>query len=314
MKKLTTLVLASALLLTMATGCSNGNTDSSSVLSTSGTESTTINSIALTESSVASEQSTPTSSRTLNVSSTEHVLSVKSEITNTPSAPAQCSHNFSAATCTKASVCTKCGKFNRDALGHSWTEATCTSPMTCSKCGKTEGSALGHSFAQGVCQTCGNADTDYVAYGQVKGQITWQYNKVLGTRGDNGAKILIIPINDNVKTFDNHEAAMFLTGTYDSGIMVTKCDGYGNFDFGSNVPVGKYIALIVSENTNSTERYYDENGWLEEFSMMYENSFSSKDFEKLVSFVGYQKYAYSYFTVEPDDTITITHDFGYTSV
>lgn len=151
-----------------------------------------------------------------------------------------------------------------------------------------------------------------VSKGQVKGQITWQYNKFIGTRGDNGAKVLIIPANDKVKTFDNHEAAMFLTGTYDSGIMVTKCDGYGNFDFG-DVPAGKYIMLIVSQNTNSMERLLDENSWISDFKMYYGDSFSDEDLEKLILFVGYQKYDFDYITVEDGKIVTITHDFGYTA-
>ena len=155
--------------------------------------------------------------------------------------------------------------------------------------------------------------TQIVSKGQVKGQITWQYNKFIGTRGDNGAKVLLIPVNDTVKTFDNHEAAMFLTGTYDSGIMVTKCDGYGNFDFGDDVPTGKYIVLIVSKNTNSMERLLDENSWISYFKDLYGGSFSNEDLEKLILFVGYQKYAFDYITVAENKVINISHDFGYTA-
>ena len=84
-------------------------------------------------------------------------------------------------------------------------------------------------------------------FGQVKGQFTYQYNNYVGTRGDNGAKILLIPKNNDVKSFDNKTAALGVSGEYESGILVKKCDGYGNFDFGDSVPAGEYVCIVISK-------------------------------------------------------------------
>ena len=53
-----------------------------------------------------------------------------------------CEHNFSNATCTSPSTCTKCGETRGTALGHDWLDATYERPKTCQRCGATEGEKL----------------------------------------------------------------------------------------------------------------------------------------------------------------------------
>ena len=103
--------------------------------------------------------------------------------------PATCLHQWTAATCTEASVCTICGTVNGAPLGHAFSAptctehgkcmrcgevntadtlaahdyapATCTDPQKCRMCGATTGSALGHTFSaptcseHGKCTRCG---------------------------------------------------------------------------------------------------------------------------------------------------------------
>ena len=73
-------------------------------------------------------------------------------------------HSFSAASCTTAKTCSRCGHVEGQAVGHSYKPATCTTPKTCTACGHTEGSAAGHSFknatctAAKTCSVCGATD------------------------------------------------------------------------------------------------------------------------------------------------------------
>lgn len=65
-----------------------------------------------------------------------------------------CEHNFSDATCTSPSTCTKCGETRGTALGHDWLDATYESPKTCQRCGVTEGDPVGehtHVFKKATC-------------------------------------------------------------------------------------------------------------------------------------------------------------------
>ena len=219
-----------------------------------------------------------------------------------------------AATCTtdgvKTYTCSACKASYTETIkaGHTWENATCSTAKHCSVCNTTDGKALGHSVSGYSCTRCGTG------FGQVKGQVTWKYNKYLGTRGDDGAKVMLIPKNADTKKFDNHYAAMFLSGTYDSGIIVTKCDGYGNFDFGDRIPEGEYICLIVSKNTTAAARFNNEESWKSQITATYGKYFSSEDLETLMLFMGYKSLASGTISVEKGRVNTITKDFGYTYI
>lgn len=153
-----------------------------------------------------------------------------------------------------------------------------------------------------------------IEYGTVEGCITWQYNRYVGTRGDNNATVMLIPENNNVKKFDNRSAAMLTKGTYESGIMVTKCDGYGNYSFGNKVPTGRYVYLIVSSETTDADRFENENLWEKNFNAVFGTYFSKKDLEELRLFVGYNSYTYGYIEIEKGEREVISKDFGYTYI
>lgn len=194
---------------------------------------------------------------------------------------------------------------------HQWIDATCTAPKTCSICKLTEGAPLSeHNYQNGKCTMCNQAEPR----GRVSGQLTYQYNKFVGTRGDNGATVMLIPRNDNVKNYDNHRAAMLLPDTYESGIIVVECDGYGNFDFGNSVPVGEYILVAISNETTSGERFEDEVFWKFLIDSGFGNLFSDEDRESLYLFIGYSDWTIEILTIEPNDDIRFTHDFGYTYI
>lgn len=81
-----------------------------------------------------------------------------------------CGHDYQpgayqAPTCEQAGfqsfVCCKCGEAQQQLslpLGHSYTAATCTTAECCSRCGITRGAALGHRFDGGSCSRCGERD------------------------------------------------------------------------------------------------------------------------------------------------------------
>ncbi len=199
---------------------------------------------------------------------------------------------------------------------HDWGNPTCVTPMSCCVCFEVDPNSepIGHRFVQGACVICGEYDPDYIAYGRVYGQLTYQYNKFVGTRGDNGATVMLIPYNNEVKNYDNHKAAMLLSGTYDSGIIVKECDGYGNFDFGNSVPVGKYILVAISDNTTSAQRFDDEEFWKFLIDGSFGNLFSDDDRETLYTFVGFSDWTFEILTIEEGDSINFTHDYGYTYI
>ena len=85
-----------------------------------------------------------------------------------PSGDRECSHEWSDASCTEASVCAKCGEVNGEAPGHNWKEASCAAPETCSNCGETKGEPLPHSYGNWTrnepdmtrsCSACGDTES-----------------------------------------------------------------------------------------------------------------------------------------------------------
>lgn len=150
-------------------------------------------------------------------------------------------------------------------------------------------------------------------FSQVSGTVTWLYNYVLGTRGDNGAGVMLIPLDKDTSAYDNSGACLFVSGNYESGIMVTKCDGYGNYVF-SKVPTGEYLLLIVSKNTTMEDRFKDENAWNDYIDKLFGHFFSSDDLYKLKLSIGYNKFCFKSITVEEGYPLVISHDFGITYI
>ena len=66
--------------------------------------------------------------------------------------------------CTEDQICTRCGVTVRSASGHNFSSASCTMASTCLRCGESKGAPLGHNFADATCESpsqctrCGRTD------------------------------------------------------------------------------------------------------------------------------------------------------------
>lgn len=88
-----------------------------------------------------------------------------------------CQHEWTAASCTAAKICSQCGETEGEPLGHSWQEAACTMPKTCTGCAATEGEALGHRWQDATC----TAPKTCTACGETEGEAShswtdWSFN------------------------------------------------------------------------------------------------------------------------------------------
>ncbi len=122
--------------------------------------------------------------------------------------------------------------------------------------------ALGHSFDGIECSVCSEPNPDYIPprhYASVKGSVTFEYDGA--ATGDQGARVLLVPMNSSVKNYDNSLAASLVPGDYESGVNVGICDSSGHFRFSTDVRVGKYLFVAVSANSNSEFRLTDTDGW-----------------------------------------------------
>lgn len=144
MKKIFALLLALAMVFSLAACGSQKDPGSSTPENTAGQ----------TDPTGTSTQTEPTGS------------TVGSDPTQ-PSDEDPCTHELEVvhtqnSTCTEPGLmileCTLCGYETTQestALGHSFSDATCTQAKICTVCGVTEGEALGHSYTAGKCDRCG---------------------------------------------------------------------------------------------------------------------------------------------------------------
>ncbi len=149
--------------------------------------------------------------------------------------------------------------------------------------------------------------------GSVEGNITWQYNKYVGTKADTGAYVALIPIEGNTKEKDNNSFAMLRDTNGENGIYSAKVDGMGEY-FIDDVPVGKYLVLIVSRNTTEGDRFDDEEAWLQWTSDIFSPLISDTDLKTLQLMIGYKSWHFYTIEIKEGKIKRISHDFGYTYI
>lgn len=139
-----------------------------------------------------------------------------------------------------------------------------------------------------------------VRVGSIEGTITWQYNKFVGTKGDVGAKVILVrsPVADSLQRLGDPERAGLTLGVVMSeqpgviyGIAV---DGFGHFAR-EGLASGDYKAYVISGQTTPSP---DDN---------YTNSCA----EDLKLFKTHTIYCTSV-TITPGSKTELVHDFGNT--
>lgn len=136
--------------------------------------------------------------------------------------------------------------------------------------------------------------------GTVKGCITYQYNEVIGTRGDVGADILLIPNDLPKESLSLINAITFVN--LPDGCLHTEADGNGNYIF-QNVPVGRYVLVIRSKNTRCDGNTFLDVG-------LFYSYFDAEGQERLLE--GFENYESTWITVSGGEEVVHSHDFGYT--
>ena len=142
--------------------------------------------------------------------------------------------------------------------------------------------------------------------GTVKGCITYQYNKTIGTKGDVGAYVLLIPnsLPNEVITYENFLTHVGLPAHVGlpEGVFDTKADGYGNYIF-QDIPEGKYELVIKSNNTRCKGNDIAT-------TMGFLHYYNEEAQERILA--GYENYKSKFITISAGKEIVFSHDFGYT--
>lgn len=152
---------------------------------------------------------------------------------------------------------------------------------------------------------------ELIGTGTVEGDITWQYNRYIGTKPDVGAKIFLIPIDFDPKKFKQHDLEIYsIIGSPpdNSYLYYGKTSGYGSYEI-SDVRTGKYLLVVSSHDTrrNPNEEVYIEDELKERLGKAYETFYQFN--------VGYfNNYHWKTIEVKKNGTVNYSHDFGYTYI
>lgn len=141
--------------------------------------------------------------------------------------------------------------------------------------------------------------------GTIKGNITWQYNKFIGTKPDVGATITLFPVNNTPVTVKQVIAVQ--DGKMDAssvGIYYTSVDGFGSYEL-TDIPAGNYFALYQSSKTFRNYLEPVESDIYEQLKK-YVSDYEDGDF-------GIDLFNHMYFDIKlkANEQKTISKDWGY---
>jgi len=149
--------------------------------------------------------------------------------------------------------------------------------------------------------------------GAVKGLITWQYNKFVGTKPDVGSIVYLLPDNPGQNKISDDDASSYFLGTkIPENYYYAKVNGNGNYEI-QNIKPGKYKAIIVSNNTNrdivndSYAKFFKENILTKYFSPQ-----KSDVFDSIILYI--HKFETKDIEIKPGSSIDLSHDFGNTYI
>ncbi|MCM3789131.1 SH3 domain-containing protein [Domibacillus indicus] len=148
-----------------------------------------------------------------------------------------------------------------------------------------------------------------VGTGNLKGTVTWQYNRYIGTKPDVGAKVFLIPMNFDYTKYSESDLTFYGTiGSVpaNSNLHFAKVNGYGQYEI-SDVPAGKYLAVIVSNNTT---RDFNQPLYIESTLKPLLGAKAYANFK--IMNLNLDKHDWTTIEIKQDKTLDYSEDFGYT--
>lgn len=145
-----------------------------------------------------------------------------------------------------------------------------------------------------------------VGSGTLQGNITWQYNRYIGTKPDVGSYVIAFSKWEPSTLSTSDLVSMLNEGSANAeyGIYFTQVDGFGNYSL--PLASGKYDILIISMKTT---RDYNQPVPDNVVNMMnkYLYDFKSTDLGLNLS-----NHLIKYITITKGETYTLSKDWGYT--
>ena len=168
--------------------------------------------------------------------------------------------------------------------------------------------------------------TAEVAYGNISGNVTYYYNDYKGHVPDTGTTVIAIKLEKSeeepdkitTKTLDKEFSLWSIPSIINSelneeNIYATEVDGTGSYTI-SNVPVGTYELIMISENTTGEEGFHDKERHKAFIRAMVVAVIGEQNFEDFYLYASLKKTDFTTLDVLKDKTTTYSHDFGITFI
>ncbi|MCU0372119.1 MAG: hypothetical protein MUE56_02600, partial [Ignavibacteria bacterium] len=139
--------------------------------------------------------------------------------------------------------------------------------------------------------------------GQIKGTVTWQYNKYVGTRPDVNATIILIPEDLKEGNYyfiiENNSDVVQTIPESEHKIFLAKANGYGNYEI-NDVPIGEYFVLIISKKTTDDPKKETNLNRLNKVLKQH-------NIDYLCALVSVHKYYLTNVTIKTNKTTDVSH-------
>lgn len=145
-------------------------------------------------------------------------------------------------------------------------------------------------------------------YGNIKGNITYQYNEFIGSRGDVGAGVVLLNKNATPGSI-NYDPKIGMNGDFtassSSDVYYLIADGYGHYEV-NNIPTGEYVIVIQSMKAKTFSHIVDPG-----FDSLTKPLFGTSYSTFRGGFTSLFKHLVDTVTIQPNTTLDYSHDFGY---
>lgn len=156
-------------------------------------------------------------------------------------------------------------------------------------------------------------------YGSVSGNVTYFYNYYRGNVSDTGADVLLIPANGSakkmptLKSYTDWSSYLINYSGNKYGVYGGRVDGMGSYTL-QNIPVGKYVIFIKSNETTSGYAFSDEKGYRRGIANLVSGYVNRTNANYLGRYVAYNKYTSELIEIRENQTTIFSYDFGITYI
>lgn len=158
------------------------------------------------------------------------------------------------------------------------------------------------------------------AYGSISGNITYYYNQFKGNVADQGATVLLVPLDGSaadaptISSYVLWAISSIVNERYNKyGIYAAKVDGKGEYSI-ANVPTGEYKVFVISSATTSGQAFADLVSYAQDIQDIMGGFIGSENARALGECTTYQKYTIGTVTIENGKDTSFSHDFGITYI